>query len=240
MRPLAAPRPRSTCAAAAACVAAGVLLLASPLHAQGNSAAVGQIYRCIDDKGHPRTSDRPIRECNDREQTILNRDGSIRGRLPPTLTQDERADREAAERRQLEARAALNDEIRKDRNLKARFPNEAAHQKAREAALDPVRRAMKSSEQRLQELRNERKPLLDEAEFYKGKALPARLKQQLEGNEAAAAAQREAIHNQEAEVARINRLFDIELDRLRKLWNGAAPGSLGSSAQVSAELTARQ
>lgn len=234
MRPLAAPRRPGPAVAFAAGLATVVLLLASPLHAQGNSAAVGQIFRCIDDKGHPRTSDRPIRECNDREQTILNRDGSIKGKLPPTLTQDERAERETAERKQLEARAALNDEVRRDRNLKARFPNEAAHTKAREVALDPVRRAMKSSEQRLLELRNERKPLLEEAEFYKGKALPAKLKQQLEGNEAAAAAQREAIHNQEAEVVRVNKLFDVELERLRKLWNGAQPGTLGSLTQVSA------
>lgn len=221
--------------------AALLLAFGAPLRAQGHAASAGSSYRCVDDKGQPRVSDRPIRECNDREQTILNKDGSVRGKLPPTLTADERAEREAAERRQLEARAALNDEIRKDRNLKARFPNEAAHNKAREAALDPVRRAMKNSEQRLQELRDERKPLLNEAEFYKGKALPAKLKQQIEGNDAAAAAQREAIQNQEAEVVRINKLFDIELERLRRLWNGAQPGTLGSASahQVNAELARR-
>jgi hypothetical protein len=221
---------------------AALLLAAAPLRAQVNTATAGSSYRCIDDKGHARVSDRPIRECNDREQTILNKDGSVRGKMPPTLTQEERAERDAAERRQLEARAAQNDEIRKDRNLKARFPNEAAHSKAREAALDPVRRAMKSSEQRLQELRDERKPLVDEAEFYKGKTMPAKLKQQLEGNDAATAAQREAILNQEAEVGRINKLFDIELDRLRRLWNGAQPGTLGSAAVaplVKAEVARR-
>ena len=36
--------------------------------------------------------------------------------------------------------------------------------------------------------------------------------------------------NQEAELRRINRLYDIELDRLRRLWDGAAPGSLGPMA----------
>jgi hypothetical protein len=41
------------------------------------------------------------------------------------------------------------------------------------------------------------------------------------------AAQRQATINQELELARINRLYDAELDRLRRLWAGASlPGSL--------------
>jgi hypothetical protein len=163
----------------------------------------------------------------------------VRGKLPPVLTADERAEREALERRQLEARAAQNDEIRRDRNLKARYPSEAVHTKARESALEAVRKAMKNSELRLQELRDERKPLMQEAEFYKGKKMPARLKQQIEANDTSVAAQREAIQNQEAELGRINKLYDVELDRLRRLWNGAQPGTLGSITQVNAGLTTR-
>ena len=68
--------------------------------------------------------------------------------------------------------------------------------------------------------------LLDEAEFYKGKPLPPKLKQQLDANEAAAEAQRVLIENQKAELVRINKLYDTELARLKKLWAGAPPGSL--------------
>jgi len=40
---------------------------------------------------------------------------------------------------------------------------------------------------------------------------------------------------------RINRLYDAELDRLRRLWAGAPPGSLGPMAgsQVDAATNAR-
>jgi len=86
---------------------------------------------------------------------------------------------------------------------------------------------MKNSESRMRELGAERRPLETEAEFYNGKRLPAKLKQQLEANEVAAEAQRAAIQNQEAELERINKLYDAELSRLKKLWAGAAPGSLG-------------
>jgi hypothetical protein len=156
----------------------------------------------------------------------LNRDGSVQRVVPPTLTADERAEHEAAERRAEVARAAQADAVRRDRNLVARFPNEAAHRKSREAALDTVRLAMKTTELRVRELAAERKPLLDEAEFYKGRPMPGRLKQQFDANDAGVDAQRQAAATQEAELVRINKLYDLELERLRLLWAGARPGSL--------------
>jgi hypothetical protein len=188
------------------------------------------IYTCTDDKGRRLTSDRPIVECAAKEQRILNKDGSLKALLPPTLTAEERSDKELRERRAAEARAALADAVRRDRNLMARYPNEDVHHKAREASLDTVRLAIKASEIRLRELAAERKPLLDEAEFYKGKPMPLKLKQQLDANDAATDAQRSATANQEAELVRINRIYDGELDRLRRLWAGAMPGTLGPVA----------
>ena len=115
----------------------------------------------------------------------------------------------------------------RDRNLLIRYPNEAAHTKAREAALDDVRKGVKFSEERLAELEHDRKPLLDEQEFYKGRKLPSKLRQQLDANDAAAAAQRSLVQNQKTEIDRINALYDAELDRLKKLWSGTLPGSMG-------------
>jgi hypothetical protein len=109
----------------------------------------------------------------------------------------------------------------------ARFPTEAAHNRAREAALDSVRLATKATEIRLRELAAERKPLLDEAEFYVGKPLPPRLKAAIDANDASVDAQRSAGQGQDSELARVNKLYDAELERLRRLWSGAQPGSLG-------------
>jgi hypothetical protein len=210
---------------------AGVALcaLAVPLHAAAqasNRPSVAGIYTCVDAQGRKLTSDRPIPACVSREQRVLNSDGSVQRVLPPTLTAEERAEREAAERKAELARAAQADAVRRDRNLMARFPDEATHHKAREAALDTVRLAMTATALRVKELAAERKPLMDESEFYTGRQLPARLKQQLDANDAAVAAQRQSTITQELELARINRLYDAELDRLRRLWGGALPGSL--------------
>ena len=184
------------------------------------------IYTCIDPQGRRLTSDRPIGDCTGREQRVLNRDGSLQRVIPPTLTAEERAQREAAERRAEQARAAQADAVRRDRNLIARFPDEAAHRRAREAALDTVRLAIKGTAQRMQELATERKPLRDEAEFYQGRQMPVRLKQLIDANDAGMAALRQATINQELELVRINGLYDQELGRLRPLWSGAPPGSL--------------
>lgn len=209
--------------------AGGALLLALPALAWAQSATQSSagIYTCIDERGRRLTSDRPIAECSHKEQQLLNRDGSLRAVIPPTLTADERAEKEARERRLAEERSAQQDAVRRDRNLMHRFPNEAAHRKAREAATDTAKLAVKNTEARLRELERERKPLMNEAEFYPGRPLPPSLKQQIEANDAAQEAQRSLAANQQAELDRINALYDAELERLRKLWSGATPGSLG-------------
>ncbi len=201
------------------------VLLAHAAFAQAPAAANRSIYSCVDERGRRLTADRPIPECLTKEQRVLNADGSLKDVRPPSLTPQERADQDARERKTTLERAARAEALRRDRNLLQRFPNAETHGRARESALEAVRKAQSLTEQRMSELDRERTPLLAEAEFYRGKALPARLKTQLDANDAARAAQRDASASQAQEIDRINRLFDVDLERLRRLWAGAAPGS---------------
>jgi hypothetical protein len=208
------------------------LLVASPaawsqMTAPAKAGSV--IYSCTDAQGKRLTSDRPIPECAAREQRVLNSDGSLRRVLPPTLT----AARAEAEARDIEAaaeRVAKQDAIRRDRSLMSRYPNEAAHRRSRDAALEIVRSSMRISEARIKALNVERKPLQEETQFYAGKQVPAKLKSQIDANDAALTAQRSLMQDQEAEVVRIDGLYDAELLRLKKLWAGAPPGSLDAPA----------
>lgn len=202
--------------------------ITSCLLAAGSAWSAPPIYTCIDGNGKKLTSDRPIPECSTRDQRVLNPDASVKHVLPPTPTADERAEQEQRERQTAAERAQQQDATRRDRNLMVRFPNEAAHNKARAAALDDVRTAVQLSEKRIAGLAVDRKPLMDEAEFYQGKQLPLKLKQQLDANDAATEAQRSLIQNQQSEIGRINSLYDAELARLRKLWAGAPAGSMGA------------
>ena len=198
-------------------------------------ASVAGIYTCVDANGRRHTSDRPIRECMDREQAIRNSDGSLRQTLPPNYSVEERAAREEQRRRADAAEAARKDRVRRDRNLLARYPDSATHQRARAAALEPLKLAGLANERRLAELERERKSLANEAEFYVGRELPGTLKSRLDANRVTIEAQRAAAANNEAERLRIIARYDDELDHLRQLWSGVTPGATaarggGSSA----------
>ncbi len=210
----------------------GLLLMLWASLACAQVPATKGIYSC-EVNGKRLTSDRPIAECTDKAQKQHNADGSVKRIVPPTLTVEERAAADVREREALAARAAINDAIRRDRNLVARFPNEVAHRKARAAALDDVDNSVRISKDRVKLLMAERKRLLDEAEFYVGKALPVKLRAQLDANDAALDAQRTLIQNQETEFSRINALYDVELGRLRKLWAGSPAGSVTPPAPPS-------
>jgi len=230
MKTVPAPLDRRLLVAALLCLGAAAGADAAPV--------AGQVFTCIAANGRTLTSDRLIGECMDREQRLLSRDGTLLRIVPPTLTADERSEKDARERKAIAEREAKAEAVRRDRNLLQRYPNEQSHQWAREAALADVRTSIQLSELRQRELAVERKPLLDEAEFYKGKALPAKLHQQLDANEAAATAQRDAQNNQKAELERVTKLFDTELARLKRLWAGAAPGSIGPATAEAASAAA--
>ncbi len=212
-------------------------LLAALAGLSAGRAHAAPIFTCVIDNKKI-TSDRPIPQCFDREQRELNQDGSTKRILPPPPTDDERAAAEAREAQLALEAANRREAIRRDRNLLMRFPNEGAHRKAREAALEDTRKSLRTSEARLELLEKERKPLMDETEFYVGRQMPLKLKQSIDANDAATEAQRNLVTNQKAEIVRIDKLYDDELERLRKLWNGAQPGSMGIIASSEAAASA--
>jgi hypothetical protein len=215
------------------------LALLAPLAGVAQTPAnAGFVFTCVANGGRTITADRPIAECMDREQRVLRRDGSLDRILAPPLTAEQRTAKEARDRRAAEDKRAQAEAVRRDRNLLQRYPDRAAHDKAREASLQAATEAMALSERRLAELAAERKPIAQEAEFYKGKPLPPKLRQQFNANDGATEAQRAALQNLKAEVARVNAVYDGELERLKKLWAGAPPGSLAAVAAATADNSA--
>lgn len=190
-----------------------------PCIAMAQQASTG-IYSCTDSRGRTITSDRPIPECADREQKQLNPSGTVRSRVGPTLTAQERAKEEEKEKAAALERARQAEEKRRERVLLARYPNKAAHDKERSDALAQVDEVIKAANKRIVELAQQRKTIEAEFEFYKGdlaKAPPS-LKRQVEENEQSAAVQRRFIGEQEQEKKRVNARFDEELERLKRIW----------------------
>jgi len=199
-------------------LARGLLGLACAAFAQ-NGLAQG-IYTCVDAQGRKLTSDRPIPECIDREQKLLNPSGTVKQKIGPTLTAAERAALDAKEKQDLEERNRLAEEHRRNKALLARYPTRAAHDKERNEALAQVAAVSRAASTRLNELVTQRKKLDDEMEFYKkdpNKA-PEYLRRQVEENNQSAAVQKRFMVEQEEELRRVNGRFDDELVRLRQLW----------------------
>jgi hypothetical protein len=191
---------------------------------------ISGVYTCIDAKGRKLTADRPIPECTDREQKVLNPSGTVKAKVGPSLTAQEKAELEQKERREAEERNRTADEKRRDRALLTRFPNRAVHDQERIEAMAQIKVVIQAAKNRLDELIKQRVGIDDEMEFYKkdpSKA-PAYVRRQLDENVQSQAVQRRFIQEQEAEIRRVNVRFDDELVRLRQLWTS---GTTSSSAR---------
>lgn len=202
----------------------------SALAQQPSSATIPDgsgVYTCVDAKGRKLTSDRPIMDCLDREQKVLNPSGTVKTKIGPSLTAQERAEMEQKERREAEEKGKQVEEKRRERALLTRYPTKAVHDQERQEALAQINVVIQAAKTRLDELAKQRLAIDEEMEFYKkdpSKA-PAYVRRQMEENTNSQQVQRRFIGEQEAEIKRVNARFDDELVRLRQLWTATAPAS---------------
>ncbi len=201
-------------------------------HAWAQQSVQGSIYTCVDGKGRKITSDRPIADCIDREQKVLNPSGTVKAKVGPTLTAQERADQETKELQLREEQARKDEEKRRDRALLVRYPSKAVHDAERTEALQQVSVVKAAAMNRIAELARQRKTVDAEMDFYKKdpKKAPVSLRRQLEDVEVSTKVQERFIADQDGEIKRVNARFDEELVRLKELWalRGApapAPGA---------------
>src|SRR3989344_5353524 len=197
-----------------------LLTLGAELASAQSQGATGGIYTCVDRNGRRLTADRPIPECLDREQRELSPSGITRRQIGPSLTELERAAQDAQNRKDAEERARVVEERRRERVLVARYPDKAAHDVERAAAIQMVDDVTATAEKRMLELKAERKKLDVEMEFYKkdpNKA-PMTLRRKIAEIDDSLAEQQRFIAGQDQEKRRVHARFDTELSQLRKLW----------------------
>lgn len=192
--------------------------------AQTASSTAPEIYSCEDAKGRRLTSDRPIADCIDREQKLLNPSGTVKAKIGPSLTAQERSEIEAKEKVALEEQARLVEEKRRDRALLVRYPNRAVHDEERALAVEQIKVVKQAALNRVRELEAQRRAVMDEMEFYKKdpKRAPPSVRRQVEEVAQSLAVQARFIADQDAETKRVNARFDEELARLKQLWAAQA------------------
>lgn len=186
------------------------------------AGAQTHIYSCVDARGRHLTADRPIMDCLDREQKEYGENGTVKGRLPPSYTAQERAIQDEkihqvqiAEQRQAEFR-------RRDRVLLSRYPDAASHQHERAASLARLDDAIAAGERRVVDLAQQRKELEQQAAAAKNVAKSNQVKRQLDENAENASAQQRLLTAQRDERHRIESRFDDEFARLQVLWSGSS------------------
>jgi hypothetical protein len=186
------------------------------------NAAHGQIYSCRDASGKMITSDRPIPECNDRTVRELNKDGSVKREIQPQMTAEQRRKAEAEEAKAKADELARLEQVRKDKAMLATYAKESDLELARARALKASEDVIKSVQTRIASIAKAQKDQAGEAEFYKGKPLPASLKQRMDESAASLKRENALIEQQKDEAAKINARFDEELKRYRIITGAAA------------------
>ena len=169
---------------------------------------------------------------------MLGNTGVELRRVAPTLTEQERNALDAKRRQEQAEQARIREERSRDRAILARYPNQAAHDAARAEATGQVDDVIGVALQRQVELKERRRKLNTELEFYQNdpKKAPPGLRRRIADNEEDLADQQRYIATQQDEKRRVAQRFDTELVQLKALWAAerAANPSTASSAAAAA------
>ncbi len=178
------------------------------------------IYTCVDASGRRISSDRPIAECMDREQRVLNPSGTTRQSVGPSLSESERAAQDERRRREEVERLRASEERLRQRALLSRYPHAEALERDRAGAIAPLEEVIASASARLAALDAER-ARLDAQRRQPGATDVTRALEQVELQRAA---QERFLNNKRAEKEQVLRRFADMARQLEALWaqQGAA------------------
>ncbi|HEY4958252.1 MAG TPA: hypothetical protein VII31_10600 [Caldimonas sp.] len=190
--------------------------LAAVAVAAAHGSAFAKVYTCVD----------PVTQARTLSQFPCPTPAAEPPADPAAKEKAERAATIAAELKQAGVRA--------DRQLLLKYPDEAAHRKVHVTDLEGVVRNIRLTRARFAELVTQRKPLDEEAAFYKGKPLPLPLQRKIDASDASFDALSDVFRGLQSDVADIEATRGVELERLRKLWAGAPAGSMGLLVSASA------
>jgi len=213
-----------------ACLTAVTGIFTGAADAQQNSFG-GGIYTCTDAAGRTLTSDRPIAACIDRDQRVLSNQGWVVKVIPPELTSAEHAARQEQQRQAQQALQRQRDQERFNQALLIRYPNQAAHEASRQAALAQTQSLLGNARQELAALENERANLATQMAAYAQNAgnAPATLKRNVASNAQAIETQQQLITGFQAEANRINAQFDAENKHLQPLWQSRSSANTAAA-----------
>lgn len=182
------------------------------------------IFCCNDSHGKQVCSDVLPQQCYGKAYREITPQGTIVRRVDAPLTAQERALKEAADKKAREEEYRRLEQDRKDRALLATYASEKDIDETRDRAIQDVMKSIRFSQDKLDELTGQQKNLDNEAEFYKKDRIPAELKSRIRANQAAIKEQQSDIDHLNKETGTTRQRYEGEKQRYRELMRRAMAG----------------
>jgi hypothetical protein len=182
-----------------------------------SSLAAASIFCCNNEAGRQVCGDVLPPACYGRAYRELGYAGRTARTVEAPLTGEQRAQRAAEEQRRSEQERLLNEQRRKDQALLNTYGSEKDIEIMRSRAERDLAAAIKAAEERIAEIRRQRKKFEDEAEFYKKRQLPADVAKGLRDADQEIRAQESVIESKKKDLDAIRLKYDEDLRRFVEL-----------------------
>jgi len=183
----------------------------------GASDAGPRIFCCADGTGRQVCGDILPTACYGRAYRELGDSGSTARVVEAPLTAEQKAQRAADEQRRKEQERLANEQKRKDQALLNTYGSEKDIEAMRSRADRDLVAAIQAAEERIVDIRRKRKRFEDEAEFYKGRQLPADVAKGLRDADYEISAQQSVIESKKKDRESVRKKYDDDLRRYVEL-----------------------
>ena len=198
-------------------IALAVVASALPLALQAQS------IHCVGKDGKKYFGQTVPPQCLGQAVEYVDKSGNVVKRVAAALTPEQRAAREAEDRKNAEAAALAKDEARRNRALIETYTSEKDIDFARQRTLKDNEVVVKEIESRVGQIEKRGQELQKEMEFYQGKNKPpAKLAEDVKNNEIDLNSQRQLLTAKKKEVDSINAKYDDDKKRFIELSKGSA------------------
>jgi hypothetical protein len=201
-------------------------------------AAAATMYCCTDANGRKACGDILPPACYGRAYREISEKGSREIEAP--LTPEQRAQREAEEKRKKHEEQLATAERLRNRALLDTYGNVEDIDYMRDRTVADLGKGLKSAQEKANEALQRKQQLDKEAEFYKKKAMPDDLAAQIRSNKKDLQATQDALTVRQQEIADVKAKFEAEKLRYIELTRGSSPGkSTPQKAPLADEAAAK-
>jgi hypothetical protein len=183
------------------------------------------VYCCTDANGRKVCADFLPPECQKRAYEERDEKGYIVKKVDAPLTPAQQAQRDAEAAKKAALELIKLEEQRRNSALLATYANEKDIDNARDRELADFEKLVVQAEKAVVEAQKRQAKVAKEQEFYKGKALPKQLKEQLDSAARDIAAKQQAVEGRKSEKIKLAAKYDDEKRRFIELKAGKSAKS---------------